>query len=98
MYRIQNRDDLGEKVLLDGIAWIKKNPDLFQALGLLYVRQGRIEEGMEYLEKSVLAAPQNPNFAYTYGVALNSTGKPQEAIRILEEAYRWVKLLILPQK
>jgi Flp pilus assembly protein TadD len=31
--------------------------------------------------------PANAHYSYVYAVALNSTGKPEDAIRVLEEAH-----------
>ncbi len=33
-------------------------------------------------------APDQPRYAYVYGVALNSSGKVTEALRILSEAHK----------
>ncbi len=88
LYRAQNRDDLGEKVLLDAIAYIKNNAALYHALGLLYARQKNFDEALQYLRKSMVTAPDIPDYAYTYGIALNSTGNSGQAIQVLEKAHQ----------
>ena len=88
LYRLQNRDDLGEQLLLDAIAYIPENGALYHALGLLYARQKRFDEGLKYLEKSALIALEDPNLAYTYGIALNSTGNSQQALKVLDQAHQ----------
>lgn len=45
-------------------------------------------DAMRMLESSVEFAPQNPEYAYAYGIALNSTNRPEEAIRTLEAVYK----------
>jgi len=88
LFRERKRDDEGEKVLREGLAVSPKAADLHHALGLLQARQRRYPEAAAELGKGSSLAPDNPRYAYVYAVALNSTGKPDPALRVLGEAYR----------
>ena len=55
-------------------------------MGLARVREGRIADGMALLRRASDARPDDARLAYVYGVALHSTGKPAEAIAVLEKA------------
>ena len=88
MYRLQGREDEGEKILLRAL---QNNPDMaavHHALGLLYVRQKRMQKAMRHLELAASSNPENARFAYVYGIALNSAGETERAITTLETALR----------
>jgi tetratricopeptide (TPR) repeat protein len=74
-------------VLRRGMEAVPRHPVLTHALGLWYVRNGRKEEGVAALKQALELSPDNPRFAYVYGVAI-SEKDPQEAITVLEKAYR----------
>ncbi|APV52574.1 hypothetical protein BWI17_20630 [Betaproteobacteria bacterium GR16-43] len=83
LYRARGRDSEGEVVLRD---MLKANPasaPLQHALGLLLVREKRTAEALVLLGAAARRVPENARFAYVYGVALNDTGKPEEAIKVL---------------
>jgi len=64
-----------------------RDADVHHALGLLLVRQKRLPEAVEALEQSAKLSPNNPHYSYAYAVALNTTGKPNQAIKVLEETH-----------
>lgn len=84
----RNRDDEGEKILREGLSVSPKSADLHHTLGLLHTRKRRYAEAVAELGKASSLAPENPRFAYVYAVALNSTGKPEPALRVHKDAYR----------
>ena len=88
LYRVRERDDEGERVLLEGLAQVPDSGALKHVLGLLLVRQGRGDEALEALGEAVRLSPEHPRFAYVYGVALESAGKKQRALEVLAEAQR----------
>jgi predicted CXXCH cytochrome family protein len=88
LYRERKRDDEGEKVLREGLSVSPGSADLHHALGLLHARERRYAEAVAELGKASSLAPQNARYAYVYAVALNSTGKPAPALRVLKDAYR----------
>jgi len=53
------------------------------AYGLYKVRSGEPGAAMSHLRRATEIDPDTPWFAYVYGVALNSTGATDEAIRVL---------------
>lgn len=88
LYRARGRDDLGEKVLREGLARCHEKAELHHALGLLLARVRRRDEALVMLERAAVERPEEPRFAYAYGVALHSTGQVERALAVLERAYR----------
>jgi len=86
--RERNRDDAGEKVLREGLAVSPKAADLHHSVGLLLTRQKLYTDAIAEFGKASSLAPDDPRYAYVYAIALNSTGKPAAALRVLEGAYR----------
>lgn len=86
LYRARNLDSEGKRYLL---AAINQQPDAgapYHALGLLYVRQKKINDALVALQKSVELEPTNSHYKYVHAVALNSVGRYEEAIKILTKA------------
>ena len=73
-----------ERTLREGIALVEADAALRHALGLLLVRTGRADEGLEQLRTAAEAEPDNPRFLYVLGVALNSMGNAEAAVELLE--------------
>jgi Flp pilus assembly protein TadD len=86
LHRRDGRDQDGERILLEGLEEVAESPDLIHALGLLQVRQKRLDEAIVNLSRAVELAPENARYAYVYGVALHSAGDTEKAIRVLENA------------
>jgi Flp pilus assembly protein TadD len=87
LYRLVERDDVGEKVLRTGLAANPGAGAIHHALGLLFARQRRVEEAIPFLEKSADLQPGIPRYGYTHAVALHSTGNVDGAIRALEKVH-----------
>ena len=56
--------------------------------GLLLIRQKRYADAVMALGKAASLAPDNARYAYVYAVALQETGKPAEALAVLEQAHQ----------
>jgi predicted CXXCH cytochrome family protein len=70
---------------------LKRNPgnaSLHHSLGLSLVRQKRMRDAIAELKQSARLAPDQPRYAYVYGVALHSTGKQDQGIRVLADAHK----------
>ena len=50
------------------------------------MRKHDIAGAVDALGKAAGLAPDNERFAYVYGVALNTAGRPKEAVAVLEAA------------
>lgn len=86
LYRALGREADVERVLQEGLKQLPRDGDLLHALGLLRVRQGNLNEALHLLGQAVDASPDNPRYAYVYGVALHDSGSPQKAIVVLKRA------------
>jgi Flp pilus assembly protein TadD len=85
LYRDQGRDADGERLLRDALARVPEDASVRHALGLLLVREKRLDEAVIELGKAADFDPSRPRFAYVYGVALDSTGRRAQAIRVLAD-------------
>jgi tetratricopeptide (TPR) repeat protein len=88
LYRAQNRDDEGERVLKDSLSRSPDEPSLYEALGLLMVRQKRGARALERLGDAARGAPDNARYSYVYAIALNDAGKTRAAIETLESSIK----------
>lgn len=86
-YRAVNQDERGEHLLQQGIMRVPRAAALHHALGLVLARRGRTAEAVAALGRAAELAPTNARYAYTYGVALNSTGAGDRALAELRGAH-----------
>ena len=86
VYRAQGRDDLGEIVLSEALTMYPESGDVNYALGMLYVRTGRIQQSISLFDRARSLAPGNQQYVYIYAVALAEVGRIDEAIFLLELA------------
>ena len=86
IYRAQHRDDLGERVLRDAMAQYPESGDARHAMGLLYVRTGRVNDAVPVLEQASRLSPNNAQYAMVYALALVKIGKQSEGIKVLQTA------------
>ena len=88
LYRAQNRDAEGERVLTEAISRSPNEASLKEALGLLMVRRKRGAQALDLLGAAARGDPGNARYAYVYAVALNDAGKTNAAIETLEIAIK----------
>ena len=84
LYRTLDRDLDGEKLLREALRGAPREPVLHHALGLLLARQQRYPEAIVELALAVRLATGDARYAYVYAVALDSTGRRREALKVLE--------------
>jgi predicted CXXCH cytochrome family protein len=88
VYRQQERDADGERVLREALGRVPDNADTLHTLGLLQVRQRQLAEAVATLGRAAQRDAGNPHYAYVYAVALDSVGQPAKALSVLETAQR----------
>ena len=86
LYRIQQRDPDGERLLREAAKAAPDDASVAHALGLLLVREKKVDEAVAWLKRAAERAPDSARYAYVYGVALHSTGKVEAAIARLRQA------------
>jgi tetratricopeptide (TPR) repeat protein len=74
--------------LLSGLERNPESADLRHALGLSLVRQKKLDQAVNALGMAAELASDNARYSYVYAVALHSSGKLSEAIRVLKAAHR----------
>ena len=83
LYRRLDRDTDAESVLREGLD-SQPNAGVYRhSLGLLLVRKGEPEQGLDEMRRAVELTPEDARFAYVYAVALNSLERPDDAIDFL---------------
>lgn len=87
LYREQKKEADAYSVLLKAKQVAVNNAAVHHALGLLLVRQQNTSEAIVELEAAARLMPGNDRYIYVYAVALNSTGKPDDAIEQLQIAH-----------
>ncbi len=85
LYRTTGRDELGMEVLQNAIDGGLKAGVLQYAMGLAMVRQGNAPEAINAFKLAAELTPEDPQFGYTLGIALNSTGQPVQALAVLAD-------------
>ncbi len=86
LYARQSRDAEGEQVVRQGLTRLTDSAELHFTLGLNLVRQHRAADAVPAFARAAELDPDNPRYAYVQGVALNSTGRTDEALQVLEAA------------
>ncbi|MGR9106277.1 MAG: tetratricopeptide repeat protein [Gammaproteobacteria bacterium] len=87
LYRSQGKDDQGEKVLREALDAVPENAEAHYALGLLLVRAKQPEKALLELKTAAKLDSGDFRYDYTYAIALNSGGRTDEAIKILEKVH-----------
>jgi Flp pilus assembly protein TadD len=88
LYRVWKGDRDSEKVLREAIKAVPDDAGVMHALGLLLVREKKVDEALILLKGAAERAPENARYAYVYGVALNTTGQTSKAIAVLESTQK----------
>ena len=87
LYRSKVMENKAVEVLRLALKIAPDNAVLHHALGLTLVRQQLIDMGIEELRIASRLNPDDVRYVYVYAVALNSTGKPKQAVVVLEDAH-----------
>jgi tetratricopeptide (TPR) repeat protein len=88
LYRSHGHEQDAEAVLRDALRRDPGAAPAYYALGLSLVRQRRRDEAVVELREAARLAPHSAQYAYVYGMALHSTGKPLDALHVLEAAHQ----------
>jgi len=86
LMRSTGREKGAEATLRKGLRIADGTAALHHALGLTLARQKRMNEALPELALAAKKAPDEPRYAYVYGVALHDSGRRKEGIDALEEA------------
>ncbi|WP_160154081.1 multiheme c-type cytochrome [Microbulbifer sp. ALW1] len=85
LYRANGREADSEGLLRNAMENSYDKAPIQHTLGLNLVRQKKMSEAVEMLRVSAHASSATPRYVYVYGIALNSQGRPKEAIKELEQ-------------
>ncbi len=87
LYRVQQRDGDGERLLRRGLARMPADAALHHALGLLLVREKKLQAAIDELRQAARLRPEEARYSYVLGIALNSAGNSGEALEVLRAAH-----------
>jgi len=87
LYRAEGKEADSDKVLRRAAGIVPEDASIHYALGLSLVRQQRPVEGVEELRLATTLSPDDARYVYVYAVALNSTGKQEQALMVLQGAH-----------
>jgi predicted CXXCH cytochrome family protein len=87
LYRARGEEAQAESVLRAALPASHDDASLHYSLGLSLARQERMTESLAQLQQAARLAPGDPRYAYVYGVALHSAGRPAEGIAVLAAAH-----------
>jgi len=65
-----------------------RSPDMYVMLAALYQLQDQTDLGRRTFDRALLAFPENEDLLYEYGIFLDTAGRRDEAISIMEELIR----------
>jgi Flp pilus assembly protein TadD len=87
LYRAAGRDQEAQQLLERAIAAAPSAAEPIHALGLLKARQKEDAGALNLLARAATLQPGNVRYSYVYAVALQSSGKLNQAIAVLEQAH-----------
>jgi predicted CXXCH cytochrome family protein len=85
LYRQLRRDGDAESVLTTAIASSRQDAGLHHALGLTLTRQKRPNDALNEFRTAAELEPDRSRYAYVYAVALHSSGRIDESLKVLKE-------------
>jgi tetratricopeptide (TPR) repeat protein len=88
LYRGRGETAEERRLLVDAIQAAPNNAVAHFALGLLEVRQRRYEAAVKSFETAVELDSETTRYSYVYAVALESLGRRDDAIDVLERTAR----------
>ena len=65
-----------------------RNPDVYFILGMIALRDGRMESALTSVDKALEVDATNPDYHHLRGLACEALGKADEALRSHREAFR----------
>jgi tetratricopeptide (TPR) repeat protein/Zn finger protein HypA/HybF involved in hydrogenase expression len=86
--RAQGHEDAAFAMLERGLAALPRSAALHHAKGLAQVRGQQSPAALLSLRQAAILDPGSVRYTYVYAVALHSTGRPTEAIQVLQQALR----------
>ena len=86
LYKEQQREEEGERLLRLGLSLSPESAELHFGLGLLLIRTGLPHLGLSRLRRAAELQPQVARYSYTYAVALESAGRRAEALDLLRSS------------
>ncbi|XQW86842.1 multiheme c-type cytochrome [Thalassotalea piscium] len=85
LYRRQQRPNLVASVLKQGMKNAPLSGMLQYLFGLHLVREKELSKAIPYFEKAIKLTPSDPQYAYTFVLALDGLGESKKALQALKD-------------
>lgn len=85
LYRVQQRSMLVGSVLRKGMKNIPLSGALPYSYGLHLIRQKKLNKAISFFEQAIKLSPENPQYAYTFVLAIDGSGESSEALNKLKK-------------
>jgi tetratricopeptide (TPR) repeat protein len=85
LYRQLGRDGDGQIVLRTAVGLSRSDAGLHYALGLTLTREKRTEDALTEFQTATELEPDRSRYAYVYAVALHSSGRVDDSMKVLKE-------------
>ena len=85
-YRELGNEIASETILRKALEKVRDKTAIHHALGLLLVRQKKLPEAIKYLSLAAESPTATDRYVYVYAIALHSSGKARQALKVLEQA------------
>jgi|TARA_Y100000052_G_scaffold22889_1_gene24012 tetratricopeptide (TPR) repeat protein len=88
LYRAQNKLQLEEQTLIDGMSNLPDSALIHYSLGMLHVRKQDKPTAVTLFKKATELGPDNPQNWYIYALALDSVGQTKSVLSMLKKAIK----------
>ena len=78
--------EASEKILNELIASFPSHPEVLSKLGIIYLYQDKLNDGIQLIEKSLEANPYQPDVLNNFAVALLNSSRPKEALVAIQKS------------
>ena len=86
-YALLGQMDKAEEALKKALA-LEDTPEVRATLAEVYLASGKLDEALDQYARALALAPKNLDLRVRYASALLLKGRPEEAVRVLEEGHR----------
>ena len=88
IYRLNGQIERSRAVLLEAKNNLPDHPLIEFSIGLTYVMENNYSKSLVHFESAAYLAPEVARYAYSYALALNQTGEPEQALLQLNKIHR----------
>lgn len=88
IYMEKNMDENAEELYMEALKINPNTLNVYNSLGILYRRQGRLKDSIRMYRKALRVNPEDENIYYNLARVFISVNSPEKAVDILEKALK----------